>query len=471
MAQWLKIAGLLASLGWLSGCAAMPLDGGFSDVSAAVEQRAAVKVFWNNGSDLDAQARQKLRSLLNGSLTADAAVQVALLNNRELQATYSDLGVAQADLVQAGLLKNPIFDAAITFPISGGRTDFELTAVMNFLDVFYVPLRKRVAAARFQETKLRVTGAVLDFVGRVRTAFYVHQANEQILELRQTVAAALAASYEAARRQHEAGNISDLDLLRQKAPFEAGKLALRSAEAAAAQSREQLNMLMGTWGEETNWKMEKRLPDIQLQEIKAAEIEKTAIAKSLDLENAKQRIIVAGEQLGVTKATALVPEWGLGTRGERQEGAWSVGPMLEIPLPIFDQGQGRMGRAAAELRRAQQEYYALAVTIRASSRAAFERLEASRDRALYARDILLPLHERIVNEAQLHYNAMQLGVFELIRAREGQIEAGLTYVEALRDYTLALGDLTQLLNGRLPRSDAPTTSRSSVRAAADKEDY
>lgn len=465
----LKILAMVAAGAALSGCTSMKLDAGFSDVGAAVEQRTALKIVWNSGSDLDQEARRKLQSLLKRKLDVDAALQIALLNNRELQAAYSDLGVAQADLVQAGLLKNPIFDAAITFPVSGGRTDFELTTVMNFLDVFYVPLRKRVAAARFEETKLRLTGAVLDFVGRVRSAFYVQQANEQILGLRQTVAAAQGASFEAARRQHDAGNISDLDFLRQRVPFEAAKMELRSAEAAAFQSREQLNMLMGAWGEETNWEMEKRLPDIPSQEIKGADIEKTAITRSLDLESAKQRIVAAGEQLGVTKATALIPEWGLGTRAERREGPWSVGPVVEIPLPVFDQGQGRLGRAAAELRRAQQEYYALAVNIRAAARAAFERLAAARDRALYARDILLPLHERIVKEAQLQYNAMQIGIAELLRAREAQIEAGVTYVEALREHALALSELTQVLNGRMPRTDAPAAVRSTAGTAiADK---
>ena len=140
-------------------------------------------------------------SLLKDKLTADEAVQIALLNNRDLQALYSELGVAQADLVQAGLLKNPIFDAAILFPVSnGGKPKLELSAVMDFLDIFYIPLRKRVAAARFEEAKLRITGAVLDFSARVRTAFFLHQANEQMLELRQTIVQALNASLEVARR-------------------------------------------------------------------------------------------------------------------------------------------------------------------------------------------------------------------------------------------------------------------------------
>jgi outer membrane protein, heavy metal efflux system len=140
--------------------------------------------------------------------------------------------------------------------------------------------------------------------------------------------------------------------------------------------------------------------------------------------------------------------------------------MLEFPLPFFDQGQARTARATAELRRAQQEYYALAVRIRAAARAIESQIKAAGDRALYYRDILLPLHERIVNEAQLQYNAMQLGIFELIRAREQQIETASGYVLALRDYWLARSDFEQLLSGRLPRQIPSQTGQRSAQVSS-----
>jgi outer membrane protein, heavy metal efflux system len=444
---------LFALLGFLSGCTSVALNAGFDDVKAMVEERSASKIFWNSGTEMDKEAVEKVGSLLKGKLAVDAAVQVSLLNNRELQAVYSDLGVALADLVQAGLLNNPIFEAAIKFPTSGGQANLELVTVMNFLDVFYMPLRKRVAAARFEEAKSRLTGSVLDFAARVRTAFYLHQANEQMLELRQTIVQALNASLDVARRLNEAGNIADLDLARERALTEAGKLALRSAEIAVRQSREQLNNLMGLWGKNTEWQAEGRLPEIPGQPMQTEDIERVALGRSIELSHARQRIVVAGEQLGFNKTTALIPELGFGPFGERNEGAWEVGPVLEFPIPLFDQGQARVGRAAAELRRAQQEYYALAVRIRSTARAVRDRAEGFRDRALYYRDILLPLHERIVNESQLQYNAMQLGPIQLLRAKEQQIETAVAYIEALRDYWLARGDAGQILSGRLPSSN------------------
>jgi cobalt-zinc-cadmium efflux system outer membrane protein len=435
----------------LGGCASVDLRAGFPDVSAAVEERYGTKTVWNAGTELDQEAAEELRSLLQRKLTADDAIRIALLSNRDLQALYSDLGVAQADVVQAGLFRNPIVDAAVVFHLAGIRPDLQMGVVFSVLDALYVPLRKRVAAAQFEDAKLRVTGAVLDFAQQVRVAFYAHQANEQMLELRRTVVQALSASFEVSRRLHGAGNITDLDLTRDRAAMEVSKLELRSAEVTARQSREQLNSVMGLSGRETEWEIDQRLPDIPAEALQVNDIERRAVGRSIDLSSARQRIVSVGQQLGYNRAAALIPTVELGAVAEREaDEPWGVGPSVAVPIPLFDQGQARVARAAAELRRAQHEYYALGVRVRATARAVLERMRGAQDRAVYYRDILLPLQERIVNEAQLQYNAMQIGVFQLLRDREQQIETGAAYVEVLREYWLARADLLHILSGRLP---------------------
>jgi len=440
------------------GCASIDLTEGFGDVAANVKQRAGVKLFWNNGTEADREVQARLSELLQQELTDGQAGQIALLNNRELQAVYSDLGVAQADLVQAGLLKNPLFDAAVTFPVRGGRADLELTAVMSFLDIFYAPLRKRVAANRYEEAKSRVAGAALDLAGQVRSTFFTHQADQQMLELRQSIVETLAASMDVAQRLYQAGNLSDLDYLRERVLLENARLRLRGAETSARQSREQVNILLGLWGRDTEWAINRRLAELPKDALKTNDIESLAISASVDLAQNRQRIAVAGEQLGFSRATALAFDLDGGPRGERGDGAWAMGPVIEVPIPLFDQGQARIGRAASELRRAEQEYYALAVRVRATARAVADRLTGARDRALYYRDVVLPLQERVVTETQLHYNAMQLGPDRLLRAREQQIEAATGYVEALRDYWFAHSDYQQLLIGRLPQPGATLTA-------------
>jgi cobalt-zinc-cadmium efflux system outer membrane protein len=323
----------------LTGCATVDQRAGFSDISAAVEARSGKRVVWHLGTELDIRVVQEVRALLQDTLTADGAIQVALLNNRDLQAVYAELGVAQADLVQAGLLKNPMFDGTVRFPIRGGPLEPDLSTAVNFLDVFYLPLRKRVAAARFEDIKLQVTATVLDFSATVQAAFYRYQAHEQMLELQQTIVRALAASLEVAQRLHAAGNITDLDLARERALTEEAKLQLRSAETAVHQSREHLNTLMGLWGQQTTWHIDRRLPDIPAQPLPFDGLEMRALRQSIDVASARQRMLVAGEQVGATRATALVPELSLGAAGSGKtvHGRW--GPRSHSPFPCSIKGR------------------------------------------------------------------------------------------------------------------------------------
>jgi outer membrane protein, heavy metal efflux system len=456
----------LCALLLLAGCATFDQRAGFSDVSTAVEARSGKRVAWNLGSELDAEAAAEVRRLLAAPLTADAAIQVALLTNRELQATYAELGVAQADVVQAGLLTNPVFDGAILFPVAGGPAKADLSVAMSFLDVFYRPLRRRVAAARFEEAKLQVTGAVLDLAASVRAAFYRHQASEQRLELLETVVQALTASADVSERLYAAGNITDLDRARERALLEEERLQLRAAEVAVRESRAALNTLMGLWGEETTWQVERRLPDVPADALPLEGLERQTLAQSLDVASARQRLVTGGEELGVSRALLLIPESSLGVGAEHEEGEWKVGPTIELPIPLLNQGQGRLGRAVAEFRRAEQEYYAVGVRVRSAARLVKARLEGAEDRVRYSRDIVLPLRERIVRETQLQYNAMQVGVFDLLRARELQIEAAIAYVDVLLDYWLARTELEQLTSGRMPSGERVTIGRSERPRAA-----
>lgn len=447
----------LACVASLAGCASIGTEAGLDEVASSVKQRIDKDVAWSRGTTLDRQVVKEVRELLTGELTAEEAVQVALLNNRDLQSTYSDLGVAQADLVEAGLLKNPVFEAVATVPESGGQADLELGVEIDFLRVFYRPLRKRVARSRLETARLHVTRAVLDLAGRTRTSFYRHQTDLQMLELRRQVVQSTEASLAAARKLRAAGNIPVLDLARERARAQEAKLELRSAELAVRASRERLNTLMGLWGVDTQWQAVNRLPEVPEEPMPLEDVERRAIEQSIELAAARQRIVTAGEALGLQEESALIPEAEVGAVAEREEGEWEAGPAFAVPLPIFDRGQDRIGRARAELRRVRQAHYATTVRIRSAARIGRDRVTAARDRVLYYRDVQLPIRERVVREAQLQYNAMQLGIFGLLRAREQQIATGERYIRALERYWLARANLEMLLSGHLTDPGANAT--------------
>jgi cobalt-zinc-cadmium efflux system outer membrane protein len=280
-----------------------------------------------------------------------------------------------------------------------------------------------------------------------------------MVEMRHQVVASTAASFELALRMREAGNIRELDLASEHALAEEAKLELRLAEVSVRASRETLNTLMGLWGETSQaWTVASgRLPEPPREPLDSTRLESRVIERSLDLAAAEQLIVAAAENAGFDRVSGLFPEVILGGKGERDGSEWEPGPTFILPLPFFDRGQARIARAQAELRQARELRHALAVRIRAVTRTTRDRIDGYRDRALHYREVLLPVRDRILQETQLQYNAMQVGPLDLLRAKEQQIEAAVRYIDVLREYWTAHADLTLLLAGRLPPTE-PTPS-------------
>jgi cobalt-zinc-cadmium efflux system outer membrane protein len=459
---------LLSAVGalTLAGCVRTARDAGFAKVENLVNERLGKRVQWQRSMGPDEQIDKSIRSMLQKDLSAEEAVQIALLNNRNLQAIYQDLGVAQADLVQVGLLRNPVLASEVRF--FGSGTGFELAVVQDFVDALLIPLRKRVAGAALEAAKLRVAAAAIDLTGEVRARFYMLQAAAQTREMRTTVLQATEASYDFAKRLHEAGNITDLDLVNERVLHEQSKIDLARSEAQVVAAREQLNTLMGLWGSDTTWKAASRLPEIPAERPAADGIEKRAVSKSLDLDLARQGIEISIEQLGVARPLAVLAAANIGATGEgNADGSWGAGPALALPVPIFDLGQPAYARVESELRRGQERYYALAVEVRARARAAWNAAETTRSVAEHYARTILPLRHQIVAETQKEYNAMQVGAFQLLTAKQREIEAGAQYVAALRDYWLARVELDQILAGRLSHSEPPSLSAAAREATND----
>lgn len=450
----------------VGGCASMQPGLGFDNVSKAAADRTGMKVHWNNGSAEDKEVAAAVAAMLKEELTADKAVQVALLNNHELQAVYEELDIAQADLVQAGLLRNPVFSGEVRFGINTPGTGIVLDATQDFVSLLAMPLRKGRAQAAFEQAKLKVTAAVVDTAAGVREAFYDQVAAEQAVEMRRTVLEATAASYDLAKRLRAAGNNRDLDVTNERDLYEQSKLDLAAAEADLVQTRERLNALTGVWGEQTQWNAASRLPALPEEEIPAEGLERRAIEASLDLAVDRREIEIAARELGLAKPFAWLTDLEAGAAAERElDGTWSLGPSFSLPIPLFDQGQGAVGKSRARLRQACEAYYAQAVEVRSRVRAAYSAVLASRDRARYYEKIILPLRQQLVSQTQLQYNAMQVSAFQLLESRRSQIDAGADYIDTLRDYWLARSRLEQVLGGRLTAFEGPAGMSSGETAA------
>ena len=422
-----------------------------NDLQSTIRQRTGKEVQWQKDAAAEEQIRAAIRALLRRTLSADAAVQIALLNNRELQATFEEIGIAHADLIEAGLLKNPVFDVIGRFPDRPpSATNVELSVAQEFFDLLVIPLRKKVAAAHLGKTKLRVGDAVLKLAVEVKTAFYELQAEQQLVGRLKAINEANATAVELAQRQHEAGNINDLDLANQQATYSQSKLDIAETSASIRADREKLNRLMGLWGEDTTWKIADELPPLPSTDFPQQRLESLAINQRLDLAATKMELGAIVASLGLTKTYRYVGSIEFGVDTEKDpDGQRVTGPTLRLEVPIFNQGQGRIARLEAQLRQVERRLESEAVAIRAEVREARDRVIAKRDLASYYRDELLPERQKILQLTLTHYNAMLKSPYDLLLAKQSEISAKRGYIDALRDYWIARADLERAVGGQL----------------------
>jgi cobalt-zinc-cadmium efflux system outer membrane protein len=444
----MKRMATLALCWTLGGC--VPADAGYQDARSVVRQRTSSDVRWEH-IDGRSEAERRTRELLAKPLDAQAAVQVALLNNPELQAAFEEIGIARANLVHALRLPNPSLEGAMHFH-GGENPDLDLHAMIGLSDFFFIAPRHNAARAELDASALSVGGAAMDLALGVKKAFYAYVSSAQILDLRRTMLLAAKASEEVANELHEAGNVTDLDLASERALYEEARLGVAQSESNLVEHRQELLSLLGLGGRGVKLVTKQRLPDPPKTELDVANAETRAISRSIDLAIATKRYAAAGKRANLARAEGLVPELKAGVSAERDEGDWGFGPAAAVEVPLFYQGQGEVARARAEMRREERTHTALALRIRTATRAVATRLSVTRERVRFYRTTLLPLRQKIVDETQRQYNAMNAGVFQLVQAKRDQVETGRAYLEALRDYWIARAEMEQLLAGRLVRS-------------------
>jgi cobalt-zinc-cadmium efflux system outer membrane protein len=437
----------------LSGCATFEKQKGHDRVAATVQERIGADTGWGEGSPDAEQISKRLDALLADGLTADEAVAIALLNNPSLQETYEELGVSQADLIQAGLLTNPSLDLSIGFPITPLESldEHEFSLVQEFVDLFMLPLRKRVAEEQFVADALRVSHEALATAAEVKKELVATQAQTQLLALQRLALTAHELGSDLAQRQHKAGNITDLELAERRVAFEQARIDLSGTELSLTAQRERLNRLLGLWGPRTAWTLKDPLPDLPREELSLERLESIAIRQRLDIAAARKQVELMRLAADMARTWRYVGRVEVGAHTHQDaNGPRLLGPTMVLELPLFDQRQAVIARLESQQRQSERKLAALSVNARSEVREARARLQQTRQLVLHLRAHVLPLRDQVVAQAQLQYNGMQIGLYQLLEAKQEQVESQRGYLEALRDYWTAHAELERLLGGRRP---------------------
>jgi len=443
---------------WLALCASACASSSIgSDISRVRTLSKAASLPHVDRAEVELISDKDVHGLLGAPLTEATAVRIALLNNRDLRAELRELGVSRGRLMQAGLLANPTFELEL---LPERESDYELRVEYDVSSLILAPLSARAAGAELEAHRFQVAGSVVELGYQVRSAFYALAAAEQRLSYAQRTLDALTAGRDAALALLAAGNVPVLEASRQIVAYESARIEVAKIELAVADRREQVQRLLGLYGTDTEWRIAHGFADIPAELSLPAQLETKALAASLELKAIERRLDAAGHRTGVARATALIPDVAVDFHAlhanadahDRDEKSWRYGGGVSVGVPVFNRQQGRQRIAEAEFDVLLERQQALAIELRSHAREVQNHVRSAHARVRAYETTLVPAQHSVMEQTLLMYNAMQLGVFELLAARRGELEIELAYVDAKAAYWEATAQLDALLAGKLVAS-------------------
>ncbi|KJC36404.1 copper resistance protein [Bradyrhizobium sp. LTSP849] len=434
----------------LSGCAAFSPDGGMNAVSELTSQTINKDVAFVRTAEGAGAADDRVRNLLSRTLSLDAAVQIALLNNRGLQAAYNELALAETDLVEQSLPPNPVFSVS---RISGnGASEIERQVVGDILALATLPFRSEIARDRFRQAQLRAALATLRLAADVRRAYVrVVAANEMVALLTDAKSTAESTA-QLAVKLGETGSINKLDQAREQMFYAETTADLATARQSATSAREKLARLMGLWDDGLDFRLPSVLPSLPRRPQALPSIEADAVAHRIDLQIARLELTALAKSLNLTEATrfvTLLDLAGISRRTKDPEGApfRERGFDVQFQIPIFDGGEVRVRQAGETYNLAFNRLTERAVNVRSEARDAYRTYRSTYDIASHYQREILPLRKIITEEMQLRFSSMQVDIFALLTEARQRLASLRGAIDAKQNFFLAQSDLQTAVNG------------------------
>ncbi|UVH55488.1 TolC family protein [Variovorax paradoxus] len=467
----LKRAAAFASVLILAGCASLSPDGGSADVQALVNGNPLMAGTTAQRAP-DEASQKSVDALLAKPLDVEAAVRIALINGPRVQDAFATLQLSDADRVQAASLPNPVL--SFSRLAQGSEREFERMLSFNVVGLVTLPWQARWAGQRHEAAKLQAAQSVLMLAADTRRAWVRAVAAQQSVVYLRDAKEAAEAGAELAHRMAQVGNWSALQRTREQLLLADASAQLARAEQAAVASREQLTRLMGLSGARASYTLPDRLPPLPQAAPELGDVQALALRDRLDVRSAQAQNTAVAGSLGLTRATSVINAMELGVvrnttfdNDADRTKKTKRGFELDLPIPIFDWGQARNGRAEAQYLQSAARVRDVGVLAASEAREAWQGWNTAYAIARRYRDEVLPLRKKVNEEMVLRYNGMLASVWELLGETRASMLAVNAGIEAQRDFWLADTDLQLVLTGSSPggmtaaqtasASDAPAT--------------
>ncbi len=443
----------------LAGCASNPdwklledskygLQGASAHSVAAIGKRPV----WVQSQEEAQQAAAQKRAILTSKVVSkDMAVRAAILNNKGLQADLAEIGISSADMWQQTKLVNPV--VSIGYATNPGARLIESAIVGNILALITREKRVNIAEAQFRAAQHRTAESLLRLAFETEKAWIKTVAAKETFNYLVQAQTAADASSDLAKELGRTGAFNKAAQAREHASYAEITGQLAEARIAERGSREELNRLMGVWGNDINYKLPSVLPKLPAKTLVKTAVEREALQKRVDLLIAKYELEAVARSHKLTNATRYLTDLEVKAGIEREKpkdgdpAELEKRIELEFAIPIFDSGDARLRKAEFMYMQAANRLAEKAVNIRSEARGAYDKYKSTYELARHYRDKVVPLREVIKQEVLLEYNGMISSTFELLADTRAATNAMLMSVNAKQNFWLAEIDLRSAIHG------------------------
>jgi cobalt-zinc-cadmium efflux system outer membrane protein len=443
-------------------------------------------------------SEDELSAMLADGLALDGAVQLALLNNRQLQISFLDIGIARADLVQSGLFSNPSLGVGVLFPSGGGRSNIQANIAHNIVQIWQMPVKKRLAEHALEQKIVTVARLAGELVAKTKRAYYLGAAAQDLVEIAQQNLALVTKSYDAISALREAGAASLLDDNLQRGEVLGAELGLRNAGLVALNAKRSLARLLSLDQRVEELTLTDALPEFVSPTLDSDSLIARARNHRLDLQ-ALSEAVLTGEAEVELEYLRVFPEISVGVGGERlesrgqsgrnvaadfarsslragsptipaiptqgeraaadrQEIDYMWGPNLSVTLPIFDQNQAQIARAQYVRVQAIKSYEDLYLNIAQDIRIAVDRASVLWTNVAFYREGLLPQAQKNLDFTDAAYKAGTTNVLTLLESQRALLETRRGYILAWSDASTSLSDLERAVGLPLETATAEASA-------------
>jgi outer membrane protein, heavy metal efflux system len=395
-------------------------------------------VFDQQGGPLDAARRD------DDTLTLVEATRLALATHPGIQAALSQVRAAQADAHQARLLPNPILSFVLRFPEGGGSPIIEAGLAADLIAVLQRAGRSDAADSRLRVASARAVERALDVIAEVQDRYYGVQSSQALLPLMEKRRDLIARLRELAQSRLDVGEGSRLDVVTLDAQRVAIESEIDDLLLELTEQRLSLSRLIGRPSGDLNW----RVADWQSPVINGVQ-ESVWIDAALENRPELQQRVWELTALGVEVRLSRFGPWqgsSLGVNSER-DGGWSVGPALDVPLPLFDWGQARRARVEAQRLEARHLLTQTQREVVEQVRRAAAVFNESVHELQRVRTQLIPLQEQRRELTEAAFRAGQTDVTTVVLSEQDLAAARARGVQLERRNSTALLQLERAVGG------------------------